>query len=81
MACSSSSVLTCIRNLRIIYQPVGDKNKLFDIPKSATRFTLRGQQCNMGCAITISSVYVNGLVMNTACTTSGSVYITMRAVS
>jgi len=37
------SVLTCVRNLKIIYLPVGDKNKSFDIPKSATRFTLRGQ--------------------------------------
>jgi len=37
---SSSSVLTCVRNLKIIYQPVGDRNKYFDIPKSAPRFTL-----------------------------------------
>jgi len=58
---STSSVLTCVRNLRIIYQPVGDKNKSFDVGKSATRFTLRGQQCNMGCSITIRSVDVNGI--------------------
>ena len=68
---SSSSVLTCIRNLRIFYQPVGNKSELFDVARSATRYTLRGQQCNMGCAITIRSVDVNGSVMNTTCTTSG----------
>ena len=68
---SISSVLTCIRNLRIIYQSVGDKNKIFDVAKSTTRFTLRGQLCNMGCTIIIRSVDVNGSDMNTACTTSG----------
>jgi len=69
---SSYSVLTCVRNLRIIYQPVGeDKNKSFDIPKSSTNFTFRGQQCNVGCAIIIRSVDVNGTNTEKECTTSG----------
>jgi len=72
---SSSSVLTCVRNLRIIYQPVGDKIKVFDVPKSATRFTLRHQQCNMGCTITIRSVDVNGIATDKECTTSGRTQI------
>ena len=72
-----SSVLTCIRSLRIIYQHVGGRWTIFDIPKSTTRFTLRGQQCTMGCAIIIRSVDVNGSVttINTACTTSGRTQI------
>jgi len=72
---SSSSVLTCVRNLRIIYQPVGDKIKVFDVPKSATRFTLRHQQCNMGCAIIIRSIGVNGIATDKECTTSGRTQI------
>jgi len=68
---SSSSVLTCVRSIKIIYQPVGDKNNSFDVAKSSTRFTLRGQQCNMGCAITIRSVDVNGIATDKECTTSG----------
>ena len=72
---SSSSVLTCIRNLRIIYQPVGDKNKIFDIAKSATRLTLRGQQCTMGCTIIIRSIGVNRILTDKECTTSGRTQI------
>jgi len=72
---STSSVLTCVRNLRIIYQPVGDKNKSFDMPKSTTRFTLRGEQCTMGCAIIIRSFDLNGIVTDTECTTSGRTQI------
>ena len=68
---SSSSVLTCVRNLRIIYQPVGDKNKSLDIPKSSTNYTFRGQQCNMGCTIIIRSVDGNGTKTDKECTTSG----------
>ena len=65
------SALTCVRNLRIVYQPVGDKNKSFDITKSETRFTLRGQQCNMGCTVIVRSIGVNGILTDKECTTSG----------
>ena len=72
---SSSSVLTCVRSIRIIYQPVGDKNKFFDVPKSSTRSTLRDQQCNMGCTIIIRSFPMNGTMTEKECTTSGRIQI------
>jgi len=72
---SISSVLACVRNIKIIYQPVGDKNKSFDIKTSLTGLTLRGQQCNMGCTIIIRSVDVNGTSTDKECTTSGSTQI------
>jgi len=69
---SISSVLTCVRNLKIIYQP---KNNSIDIPKSATRFTLRGKQCNMWCEIIIRSIGVIGTRTEKECTTSGRTQI------
>jgi len=67
----NDSVLTCVRSIIIIYQPVGGNEEQFDIQKSRTTYTLRNRQCNMGCAIIIKSLDLNGSVTNTACTTSG----------
>jgi len=75
-----SSVLPCIRSVRIIYQPVGDMNKSFDVPKSATRFTLRGQQCNMGCTIIIRTLEMNGMSTDKECTTLGRKQIWPKAL-
>ena len=72
---SISSVLACVRNIKIFYQPVGDKNKFFDVPKSSTRSTLRDQQCNMGCTIIIRSFPMNGTMTEKECTTSGRIQI------
>ena len=72
---SISSVQSCIRNLKIIYQHVKEKNKPFDLNKTATRFTLRGQQCNMGCTIIVRSVDVNGTMTDKECTPSGRTQI------
>ena len=67
----NDSVLTCVRSIKVVYQPVGGNEEKFDIPKSRTTYTLTNQQCNMGCAIIIRSLALNGSVTNTACTTSG----------
>jgi len=70
------SVLTCVRSIKIVYQPVGSNEERFDIQKSKTTYTLRNRQCNMGCVIIVKSLDLNGSVTNsTACTTSGRTQI------
>jgi len=76
---SISSVQSCIRNLKIIYQHVEKKNE-FDLEKTATRFTLKGQQCYMGCTIIVRSVDVNGTMTDKECTTSGRTQIWPRTL-
>jgi len=71
----NGSALTCVRNLKVVYQPVGNTSKFFDVPVSSTMFTLRGEQCTMGCTIIVRSVDVNGTLTDTECTTSGRTQI------
>jgi len=68
-------VLTCVRSIKIVYQPVGGNEEQFDIQKSRTTYNLRNRQCNMGCAIIIKTLNLNGSVTSTACTTSGRTQI------
>ena len=71
----NDNVLICIRSIKIVYQPVGGNEEWFDIQKSKTICSLRNRQCNMGCAIIINSLDLNGSVTNTTCTTSGRTQI------
>jgi len=67
---SNSSILTCVRSIRIIYQPVGSSEERHDVSKFRTTHTFPNWQCNMGCAITVNTLGVNGTITSKTCTTS-----------
>ena len=68
---SNSSILTCVRSIRIIYQPLGGSEERHDVSKFRTTYTVPNWQCNMGCAITVNTLGVNGTITSKTCTTSG----------
>ena len=74
---SNSSVLTCVRSIRIIYKPVGGKEERLDVNKFRTTHTFPKWQCNMGCAITVNTLGVNGEITSKTCTTSGRTHNTV----